>query len=169
MWHEIKHVEEDLGILVIVNFMYVIRCGYLNVIAFQLNWQKVYYSKPDSCPTPTQSDHTEVHLCHSGCHDVNGTFFQERNGIGGRCKRAENEGLQKGVVAVYRWLKGVTQRNITRPLDEWKCQRGKFYPAMRKSNLGVETAMLEVSWSLERVEAVIEHLRNISEEIPILD
>lgn len=35
MWHEMKHVEEDLGI---VNFMYVIRCGYLNVIAFWLNW-----------------------------------------------------------------------------------------------------------------------------------
>lgn len=59
-------------------------------------------------------------------------------------------------------VKSVTQRNITRLLDEWKLQRSEFYHAVTKSSLGIETAMLKISISLGRAETGQERHRGHS-------
>lgn len=65
------------------------------------------------------------------------------------------------MVAVCRWLKGVTQRSVTRALGEWKFQRGK----VRKSDLGVKVAMLKVSLQLGGGDVVAVLAGNVTEEI----
>lgn len=62
---------------------------------------------------------------------------------------------------IYRWLKGVTQRNVAKCLGEWKLQRVQ----VRRNNLGVKMAMLKVSFQLGRVDAVAVLVRNITDEI----
>lgn len=60
-------------------------------------------------------------------------------------KELENGRRQQGVVAVCRWLKGVTRRSVTRSLGEGKFQRGE----VRKSSLGVKMAVLKSPSSWE--------------------